>query len=96
MIRTVFLSALIALLGASVAEAKPGCRGNGPASRSLECLADRVDSLESELRRAIVLFERHHCPEGWIKLDDSTVKEIGGTFRNKNLPLVYCKRLEFF
>ena len=88
-LRVVALALMTGLLCASPAFAKASCN-----EKTVECLARRVDNLEADLRRAIVIFERHHCPEGWIVLEESKVKQLGGTFRNNKLPLVYCKKLD--
>ncbi len=76
------------------ASAQPPCNTSKGSTQAMECLAKKLHDLESELRRAIVLFERHHCPEGWIALEEAKVGEIRGTFRNPSFPLVYCKKLD--
>ncbi len=95
MFRPFALILVAGLLGSTPALANASCSTRGKdLNKTVECLARKVDDLESDLRRAIVIFERHHCPDGWIVLEDSKAKKLGGTFRNSNLPLVYCKKLD--
>ena len=81
MLRKLALTLLALSAFASNASAQPSCNpSQGDLKKAVECLARKVQGLESSLRRAIVVFERHHCPEGWIALEEAKAFEH---YRNK-------------